>query len=116
MERGRRTYLKALGVEDEAGKQDYAKDEEENQQRQLLGGSFESVDQNSETWRVSRQLEEAQDPGYRQDLEVQAGFGEELRVKAERGGQVYRVQWRHGESSQTRTYLQPYMEDYEMNR
>lgn len=106
--------MKALSVEDEACKQDYPKDEKENQQRELLGGSFESVDQNSETWRVSGQLEEAQHSGYRQYLEIQAGFGEELGVKAERGGQVYRVQWRHSESLQTWAYLQ-YIEDYETN-
>lgn len=99
--------MKALSIEDEACKQDYPKDEKENQQGELLGRSFEGVDQNSETWWVSGQLEEAEDPGYRQYLEIQAGFREELGVKAERCGQVYRVQWRHSESLQAWVYLQP---------
>lgn len=53
---------------------------------------------------MSGQLEEAEDPGYRQYLEIQAGFREELGVKAERCGQVYRVQWRHSESLQAWVY------------
>lgn len=78
-------HLQTFRVEDETGEDNDAQDEKEDQQRQLLGRRLERVDQDSKPGRVSRQLEQPQDPGYRQDLEIQARLSQELRVKAQRG-------------------------------
>lgn len=52
-------YLKSLRVVYQTGKEDNAKDEEEDQECEFLGGGLEGVNEYAKTRRVSRQLEES---------------------------------------------------------
>ena len=56
-----RIGLNPLGVVDETGEDDDAKDQEENEERQLFGRGSKRLDENLETGRVSRQFEQPHD-------------------------------------------------------
>ena len=48
------TDLYAFSIKDERGKYDNAEDEEEDEEGKFVSRSSEGVDENFETWRVSR--------------------------------------------------------------
>lgn len=89
------TYpLHLLGVVHQAGEDDDAEDEEEHQQSQLLGRRLERVDQDLQTGRVPRELEEPQYPDDAEEVQQLGLFLEyqdHVDVEAERGREVYDV-------------------------
>ena len=64
-----RIGLEPFAVVDEAGEDDDAQHQEEDEQSQLLGRGFERVDEDLETGRVSRQFEQPQDADDGEELQ-----------------------------------------------
>ena len=96
-----RVGVQPLGVVHEAGEDDHAEDEEEDEQRELLGARLESVDQDLEARRVTGELEEPQDPDDGEKLQdvgvVHLGekvLQQHVRIETERGYKVDPVQER----------------------
>ena len=67
--RRERKYLDTLGVVHEAGEDDDAEHQEEDEQHQLFGGGSEGLQEDLEATGVSRQLEQSQNPNDAEELE-----------------------------------------------
>ena len=112
-----RIVLRTLRVVDQAGEYHDAKDEEEDQQRELLGGRAERLDEDLEAGRVPGQLEQSHDAYDAQELEdvgvLQVG-GETLQrqveVEAQRGDHVDQVHRALDEHATVRARGDPYEE------
>ena len=96
-----RVGVQPLGVVHEAGEDDHAEDEEEDEQRELLGARLESVDQDLEARRVTGELEEPQDADDGEELQdvgvVHIGkevLQQHVRIETERGYKVDPVEER----------------------
>ena len=61
--------METLSVVDQTGEYHHAQDQEEDQQRQLLGACLESMNQYFQSWRVSSELEESEDADDGEELE-----------------------------------------------
>ena len=93
-----RIVLGTLRVVDEACEYHDAKDEEEDQQRELLGGGAERLDEDLEAGRVTGELEQSHDTYDAQELEdvgvLQVGgetLQRQVQVEAQRGDHVDQV-------------------------
>ena len=93
--------MKLLSIIDQAGEDEHAKDEEEHEQHQLLGGGSEGLQEDLEPAGVSGQLEESQDPDDAEELEdirvLDVGdevVEDEVGVKADGGHKVNNIDGR----------------------
>ena len=64
-----RVCVEPFGIVDEAGKDDHAKDEEEDEEGKLLGAGLEGVDEDLEAGRVAGQLEQPEDADDGEELQ-----------------------------------------------
>ena len=93
--------VKSLSIIDQAGKDDHAEDEEEDEQGELLGACLERVDQDLQAGRVTGQLEQPQDPNYGEEFQnvgildvFEVVLQQHVAVKAQGGNEVNPVQGR----------------------
>ena len=112
-------YLYPLRIVYEAGEDDNAENEEEDQQHQLLGGSSEGLQEDLEAAGVPGQLEQPQDPNDAEELEdvriLDVGhevLEDEVGVEADGGHEVNNIDGGLEEITFVRTTEKPEWEVY----
>ena len=96
--------MKPLSIIDEAGEDDHAENEEEDEQGELLRTRLERVDEDLQAGRVAGQLEQPQDPNYGEEFQnvgildvFEVVLQQHVAVKAQGGDEVDPVQGRLNE-------------------
>ena len=91
--------MKPLSIIDEAGEDDHAENEEEDEQGELLRTRLERVDEDLQAGRVTGQLEQPQDPNYGEEFQnvgildvFEVVLQHHVGVKAQGGDEVDPVQ------------------------
>ena len=96
--------MKPLSIIDQAGKDDHAEDEEEDEQGELLRTRLEGVDEDLQAGRMTGQLEQPQDPNYGEEFQnvgvldvFEVVLQQHVAVKAQGGDEVDPVEGRLNE-------------------
>ena len=96
--------MKPLSIIDEAGEDDHAENEEEDEQGELLRTRLERVDEDLQAGRVTGQLEQPQDPNYGEEFQnvgvldvFEVVLQQHVAVKAQGGDEVDPVEGRLNE-------------------
>ena len=96
--------MKPLSIIDQAGEDDHAENEEEDEQGELLRTRLERVDEDLQAGRVTGQLEQPQDPNYGEEFQnvgildvFEVVLQQHVAVKAQGGDEVDPVEGRLNE-------------------